>query len=216
MAAPQPGDVATESLAALAVAPLLSRLVNVCLALLMAAIPLCAPSADRATVVILAGTAALGAWSLYQKASRAKRLSRCAWVVFLAAATAVHLGARALDPALGVSGIPAAAALAARWAAVLAVAGRLAVLAGRRRRPRLADAYDWAAILCLAIFAVTAAAFVSTGEARGGLALAEPAAIAAMLLVVRAQCDGPGSARRLAQGATAQAIVSLLVWGVTR
>jgi len=213
MAVPRPGDAAAEGLVA---SPLLSRLVNVCLAVLLAAIPLCAPSADRVTVVILAGTAALGVWSLYQKASRTQRLSRCAWVVFLAAATAVHLGVRALDPALGVSPIPAAAAHAARWAAALAIAGRLALLVGRRQPPRFADAYDGAAILCLAIFAVTAAAFVSTGETRGGLALAEPAAIAVMLLAVRTQCDGPANARRMAQGATAQAIVSLLVWGVTR
>ncbi len=216
MAVPRAVDAAAGGLAAPAAVPLLSRFVDACLFVLLAAVPLIAPSADRATVVMLAGAAALGVWSLYQKASRAQRVSRCAWVIFLAAAVAVHLGARELDPATGAAGSLFRAAVAARLAVVLALVGRLGVFAWQRRYPRLVDAHDWAAVLCLGILALTAGAFITVGEARGARALAEPAAIAAMLLVIRGQCGAAGKARRLARLATASAVLSLVVWGVTR
>ena len=216
MAAPRAGDAAAGGLAAPATAPLLSRFVDACLVVLLASVLLIAPSADRASVMMLAGAATLGVWSLYQKASRAQRVSRCAWTVFLATAVAVHLGARALDPATGAAGSVPHAAAAARLAAVLSMAGRLGAFAWERRSPRLVDAHDWAAILCLGILALTAGAFVSVGEARGARALAEPAAIAAMLLVIRGQCGAVGKARRLARLATVSAVLSLVVWGVTR
>jgi len=216
MAAARAGDASAGGLAASAAAPTPSRLVDACLLALLAAIPLIAPSADRASVVLLAGTAGLGAWALYQKASRAQRLSRCVWTVFLAVAVAIHLGLRGFDPPRGAAGIPFPGALATGLAAGLALAGKLGLLAWERRRPRLADTHDRAAVVCVAILAVGAGAFHFAGRPRGAGALAEPAVIAAMVLVVRGQFGALGKARRLAQLATASAIVSLAVWGVTR
>ncbi len=216
MAASRAGGASAPGRAVAPAAPVLSRLVDACLLALLAAIPLIAPSADRASVVLLAGTAGLGAWAVYQKASRAQRLSRCTWTVFLAVAVAVHLGFQGFGPARVVAGIPFPAAQATAAVVGLALAGRLGLLAWERRRPRLVDAHDWAAMGCVGLLALSAIAFLSAGQARGAEALGEPAVIAAMVLVVRGQCGALGKSRRLAQLATASAILALVVWGVTR
>jgi hypothetical protein len=145
-----------------------------------------------------------------------RRISRCSWTVFLAAAVALHLAARALDPTTGVDAVVSRAAAAVRWAAAAALAAKLGGLAWERRRPRLVDAHDWAAILCAGILVLTAGAVLSVGETRGARGLAEPAAIAAMLLVVRGQCVAVEKARWLARLATASAVMALVVWSVTR
>jgi hypothetical protein len=191
-----------------------SRVIDACLLLLLVTLPLFTRGAGREMAIILVGVAAGGAFALYQKGSRAQRQSRRGWVVFLAIAAGIHLAASGAAPGAGADGISTAAARVARLGAAGALLAWVFRLAVSRRLPPLSDAYDWASVIAVGIFALSAAAFASVGDARSGLVLAPSAAIAAMLLIARERCMNLARGRMLALVATVCTVAGVAVWGL--
>jgi hypothetical protein len=192
----------------------LSRVIDASFAVLLLAMPLLAVRGGGQAVALLAAIAVGGAVVLLRRGSRVKRLSRCSWLVFLAVGASIFLATRVDEPAFRASGIQSATAVAvgiATCAALLAWAGKLA--AGWRL-PHLADAFDWGAAVTIGILGVAGAAFAALGHGGAVAALAMPASVILMHLVVRDQCANLRRARRLAQVAMLSAMVALVGWSV--
>jgi hypothetical protein len=192
--------------------PLASRLVDVSLAAILAASPFLARGGGRGTFPVLAIIAVGGVVALYQRGSRARRISRCAWLLFFAIAVAAYLALQAMD-AIGTAGEASRwAAMVVKWGLVAGLAGWGFVLALQGRAPRLADAFDWGAALTIGILLAAGASFAALGERAVLGALATPCAVLGMHFVVREQCRSLHRARRLAQMAMISAIVALAGW----
>jgi hypothetical protein len=162
-----------------------SRLVDASLILLLLVPPFLAPHGGADTFVVLAAVTFAGALALYQKGSRAQRLSRCSWVVFVALGTAIWLATRAADPSTHAHAVPRFVAEGTQWVVGAGFAGWGANLAWSRRCPRLQDAYDGAALLTVAMLGIAAAAFTLFGNARSVGALVMPAEVVGVHFLVR-------------------------------
>jgi hypothetical protein len=201
-------------LASASVETALSRVIDASFAVLLLATPLLAVGRGRQAFALLAVIAVGGALVLLQRGSRVKRLSRCSWLVFLAVGTSIFLATRVSDPAFQANGIRSAAAAAVGVAACAALLAWALKLAAGRRLPPLADAFDWGAAVTIGILVVAGAAFAALGYSGAVAALAMPAAVILMHLVVREQCANLRRARRLVQIAMVSAMVALVGWSV--
>ena len=193
-----------------------SRLVDTILVLLLAAMPFLAPGSGIKAFVALTTVTCLGALVIYRKGSRAQRLLRCSWVVFLALGIVIWLAARAIDPSVHAHAVSRVVAEGTRWAMGLGFVGFAVKLARTRRGPGLHDAYDGAALLTVGILRVAAMTFAFFGNRLGAGALVMPAAVVGMHFLVREQCTNLQKARRMAQVAVAGAGLALLGWIVVR
>ena len=179
---------------------------------MLLSMPLLAAGGGGETFAILSIIAVGGVTTLYQRGSRAKRLTRFAWLLFFAIAMATFLATKALAPVSVASAAGRWAALCVKWALVTGLATWGIKLVLERRGPRLKDALDWGAALTIAVLLVSAATFAASGDALAGGALATPCALLGMHFVVREQCRSLERARRFAQIAMGSAIVALAGW----
>ncbi len=192
--------------------PLSSRLIDLSLVAMLAASPPLAGRGGREIFVVLAVIAVGGVAVLYQRGSRAKRLSRCAWLIFFAITISVYLAVQAMSDADEIGEIAQWAALAVKWGLVVGLAGWGFMLVLERRRPHLGDAFDWGAALTVGILMAAAASFAALGDDAAVGALVTPCAVVGMHFVVREQCRSLHKARRLAQIAMVSVILALAGW----
>ncbi len=190
------------------------RLIDASFLAMLFSVPLLAAGGGE-TFVILSIIAVGGVMTLYQRGSTAKRLARCAWLLFFAIAMATFLATKAMAPESIVSVAGQWAALCVKWALVTGLATWGFKLVLERRAPRLKDAFDWGAALTIAFLLVFAATFAASGDAIAGGALATPCALLGMHFVVREQCQSLDKARRFARIATGSAIIALAGWAFT-
>lgn len=191
------------------------RVIDASLFAMLLSAPLLATGGGGETFAILSIIAVGGVTTLYQRGSRAKRLTRCTWLLFFAIAMATFLAAKALAPVSIANAAGRWAALCVKWALVTGLATWGIKLVLERRGPRLKDAFDWGAALTIAILLVSAATFAVSGDALAVGALAMPCAFLGMHFVVREQCQSLDKARRFAQIAMGSAIVALAGWAFT-
>ncbi|MDP3940234.1 MAG: hypothetical protein Q8R92_19135 [Deltaproteobacteria bacterium] len=189
-----------------------SRLIDASLVAMLAASPLLASRGGREIFAVLAVIAVGGVAALYQRGSRAKRLSRCAWLIFFAISISVYLAVQALTAAGEAGEIALWAALAVKWGLVIGLAGWGFMLVLERRGPHLGDAFDWGAALTVGILVAAGVGFAALGDDAAVGALATPCAVVGMHFVVREQCRSLHKARRLAQVAMVSAILALVGW----
>jgi len=193
-----------------------SRVVDTSLVMLLVATPFLAPGSGSQTFVVLTVVTCLGALVIYRKGSRAQRLLRFSWVVFLTLGIAIWLAARAIDPSTHAHAVSRVVAEGTRWVIGVGFLGFALKLARARRGPGLHDAYDGAALLTVGILMVAAIAFVFFGNRLSAGALVMPAEVVGVLFLVREQFSNLQKARRMAQVAVAGAGLALLGWIVVR
>ena len=192
--------------------PLVSRVIDSSLVAMLAAAPFMASGGGRETFMVLAIIAVGGVAALYQRGSRARRLSRCAWLLFFAVAISTYLALRAMSPPAGAGGLARWAALAVKGGLVLGLSGWGFMLVLQGRGPRLTDAFDWGAALTIGILLVAGGTFAALGNAAALGALSTPCAVVGMHFVVREQCRSLHKAQRLTQIAMASAVLALAGW----
>jgi hypothetical protein len=216
MQASRTQDATAGVLGAAAGKMITSRLVDASLILLLLAPPFLAPHGGADALVVLAAVTFAGALAIYQKGSRAQRLVRCSWVVFVALGTAIWLGTRAADPTTQAHAVARFVAESTQWVVGAGFAGWGVNLARLRRGPRLQDAYDGAALFTVVILGIAAAAFTLFGNARSVGALVMPAEVVGVHFLVREQCSSLQKARLFAQIAGVGAGLALVGWVIAR
>jgi hypothetical protein len=192
-----------------------SRVIDGSFLVVLAAMPLLVANVDTGALALLVVIAVGGAVTLYQRASRVKRLSRCCWLLFLALGTAIYLATRVSVPSAEADAIESAAGVGVLCAVAASFAAWGLKLIAGRRLPRLADAFDLGAAATIGILMIAAAAFAVSGESRAIISLMMPSAVIGMHFIVRDQCQSLRKARWLVQIATLSTIVAVIGWTVT-
>ena len=192
-----------------------SGLIDATFAVLLLATPVLAIGFGREAAALLVIIGAGGALVLYQKGSRARRLSRCCWLLFLAVATSIYFATGSPDQSDSESRLRA---MTVPWVELAVGAGFVSwalKLAAGRHLPRLGNAYDWGAALTVVVLAIPAGTLAALGYPNAAFALVVPIAIIGMHFIVRERFRSLRRARLFVQFAIVSALAALLTWFVS-